>query len=85
MGFSMVLALIRRISLHRCLWACQLAEGSHTPAVSAPRAGRTESNSATGVIQPFARLSNNFICSGAVLDVFLGPATSMATSKHLMD
>lgn len=72
MDFSMALAFIRGISLHRCLWACQLAEGRHTLAVSAPRAGRTEPNSATEVIQPFARLSNSFICSGAVLKVLLG-------------
>lgn len=72
MVFSMALAFIRRISLHRCLWACQLTEGSHTLAVSAPRAGRTEPNSATEVIQPSARLSNSLIWCGAVLAVPLG-------------
>lgn len=72
MDFSMAVAFIRKISLHRCLWACQLAEGSHILAVSAPRAGRIEPNSATNVIQQFARLSSSFICSGAVLGMLLG-------------
>lgn len=44
--------LITQMPFDENLWACWLGEGSHTLAVAAPRAGRTELSLATEVIQP---------------------------------